>query len=124
VRPDKLLLQDILDSMAEVIENTPSNQAEFTANKLIGSHLLRHIQIIGEASWRLSKSITDQHPEVPWRQIAGMRHILVHDYFQVNWSRVYTTARDHVPALQPQLKQFWRLFHPTPSPNCRAFIIP
>jgi len=77
VRPDKLLLQDILDSITEVLDTTPATQAEFDANKLIGTYILRHIQIIGEASWRLSQPIKNQHPQVPWRQIAGMRHVLV-----------------------------------------------
>jgi uncharacterized protein with HEPN domain len=89
VRTDKLLLQDVLESIAEIIDTAPSNQAEFDANKLIGSHILRHIQIIGEASWRLSQPLKDQYPEVPWKQIVGMRHVLVHDYVEVNWARVY-----------------------------------
>lgn len=104
MRPDRLLLLDILESIAEVLETTPPTQVQFDSNKLVGSHILRHIQIIGEASWRLSKPLKDQHPEVPWKQIAGMRHVLVHDYFEVNWKRVYETARDHVPALKPRIE--------------------
>lgn len=104
MRPDKLLLQDVLESIAEVLDTTPSTQAQFDANKLIGSHVLRHIQIIGEACWRLFQTLKDQHPSIPWKQIAGMRHVLVHDYFEVNWKRVYETARDHVPVLKPQVE--------------------
>ena len=55
-------------------------------------------------SWRLSEAVRDGHPEVPWKQIAGMRHVLVHDYFGVNWARVYETARDHVPPLRPRIQ--------------------
>ena len=101
MRPDRLLLQDALDSIAEVIDATPASQERFDADKYLQSHLLRHLQIIGEACWRLSPLIQDQNPQVPWKQIAGMRHVLVHDYFEVNWTRVYETARDHVPALKP-----------------------
>lgn len=103
MRTDRLLLQDILDSIAEVIEATPATDAEFKASKYVQSHVLRHIQIIGEACWRLSATIKDQHPAVPWKKIAGMRHVLVHDYFEVNWTRVYQTARDHVPPLKPRI---------------------
>jgi uncharacterized protein with HEPN domain len=112
VRPDRPLLQDILESISEVLETTPATQAEFDADKLIRSHVLRHIQIIGEAIWRISNTVKDKHPEVPWRQIAGMRHVLVHDYFEVNWMRVYQTARDHVPALKPQIEAILASFPP------------
>ncbi len=104
MRPDRLLLQDILEAIGEVVDTTPPTRAAFDADKFVRSHLLRHIQIIGEAVWRLSPAIKERHPEVPWKLIAGMRHVLVHDYFEVNWARVYETARDHVPALKPMIQ--------------------
>lgn len=66
------------------------------------------LQIIGEAAWRLPDEIKQKHPATPWRKIAGMRHVLVHDYFQVNWNLLYTTARDHVPALRAQAQAVLR----------------
>jgi uncharacterized protein with HEPN domain len=66
------------------MDNTPATQVAFDADKFVRSHLLRHIQIIGEASWRLSDSLKGRNPKVPWKGIAGMRHVLVHDYFEVN----------------------------------------
>lgn len=99
-----MLLHDILESITEVLDTTPATQAEFDENKLVGTYLLRPIQIIGEACWRLSQPLKDKYPHVPWKKIAGMRHVLVHDYFEVNWKRVYETARDHVPALKPEIE--------------------
>jgi len=84
MKSDRLLLQDILDAVVEMLDTTPATKAEFDANKLVRSHILRHIQIIGEAAWRLSKPLQDLHPQVQWRRIAGMRHVLVHYYFEVN----------------------------------------
>lgn len=104
MRTDRLLLQDILDSITEVVDAAPPTEAEFNASKFVQSHVLRHIQIIGEAVWRLSTPLKDQNPAIPWKKIAGMRHVLVHDYFEVNWTRVYQTAREHVPPLKPQIE--------------------
>jgi len=47
MRPDRLLLQDIIEAIDEVIETTPSDKAKFDADKLVRSHLIRNIQIIG-----------------------------------------------------------------------------
>ncbi len=116
MRSDNQLLHDILESITEVLDTTPATQVEFDANKLIGTYVLRHIQIIGEASWRLSQSLKNQHPHVPWKKIAGMRHVLVHDYFEVNWTRVYETARDHVPVLKPQIEAILASLPPAGSP--------
>jgi len=104
MRPDRLLLEDILDAIAEVLDVTPSSRAEFDANKLIRSHVLRHIQIIGEAVSRLSAELKSRHPEVPWRSIAGMRHAIVHAYFEVDWNEVYGAATRDVPPLKSMIQ--------------------
>lgn len=101
MRTDRLLLEDMLAAIDEVIETTPAAKCDFDANKLVRSHVLRHIQIIGEVAWRISEESKARYPQVPWKQMAGMRHVLVHAYFQVNWNRVYLTAREHVPPLRP-----------------------
>jgi uncharacterized protein with HEPN domain len=104
MRNDRLLLQDMLEAIDEVVGTTPPTHAAFDADKFLRSHLLRHIQIIGEAACRLSPALKDANTQVPWKLIVGMRHVLVHDYFEVNWARVYETARDHVPALKPSIQ--------------------
>lgn len=108
MRPDRLLLQDMLEAVEEVIETTPPTKEEFDADKLVRSHVLRHIQIIGEAAWRISESLKGNFPQVPWKQIAGMRHVLVHNYFEVNWARVYETACRHVPDLKAKIEGILR----------------
>jgi uncharacterized protein with HEPN domain len=100
VRSDRLLLLDILDAIREVIGSTPASRREYDLDKHVRSHLVRHIQIIGEAASRLSQDVKEANPHIPWRAIAGMRHVIVHDYFEIDWNEVYNTAIRDVPALQ------------------------
>jgi len=104
MRPDRLLLEDILEAIDEVLDVMPPTRAEFDANKLVRSHVLRHIQIIGEAASRVSAELKERHPEIPWRSIAGMRHAIVHAYYQVDWNEVYGAATRDVPPLKDKVR--------------------
>lgn len=115
MRSDRLYLEDIRDAIAEVQRRLPSDRAEFDANPLLQSHVLRYVQVIGEAASRVSNSAKDRNPLVPWRQLSGMRHVLVHDYFRVDWNIVFTTARDNLPALGPLIEAALQSLPPDPA---------
>ena len=63
MRTDRLLLEDMLAAIDEVIETTPAAKCDFDANKLVRSHVLRHIQIIGEVAWRISEESKARYPK-------------------------------------------------------------
>src|SRR5580700_4220059 len=113
-RGNRLRLQDILDAVNEIQRYLPAERAGFDASPLLQSHIFRHVMIVGEATFRLSKDLKQSHPQIPWAKIEGMRHILVHDYFKVNWARVYDTARLDVPILKTQIEQILASLPPDP----------
>lgn len=104
MRNDRLLLEDIREAIAILRRYTPPQRSAFDADPPLQSHLLRHIQIIGEAAWRVSDALKRAHAEVPWKRIAAMRHVLVHDYFRVDLDQVWTVATIHIPVLQRQIE--------------------
>lgn len=114
MRHDRLLLEDILASIDEVAATLPASRDAFLADKLVQSHVLRHVMIIGEACWRLGDDTKALRPQVPWRRIASMRHVLVHDYFRVNWAIVFETAVTAVPELRPHIVALLELVPPPP----------
>ena len=99
---------DILDAIDVVERYLPADRAAFDRDPPVQSHVYRHVMIVGEAAWSLSHSLKARHPHVPWKQIEGMRHVMVHDYFRVDWDIVYATAKMHVPAFRPQVEAMLR----------------
>ena len=68
--------------------------------------IMRTVEIIGEAARRVSQETRDAHPEVPWNDIIGMRHRLVHEYFRIHLRRVWDTVQDEIPRLIEILEGF------------------
>jgi len=61
--------------------------------------ILRRITIIGEATKRLSKDFREQHPTIHWKEIAGMRDVIAHDYDEVDLDEVWTVVNENLPQL-------------------------
>lgn len=66
------------------------------------------MQIIGEASFKLSDAVRDAHSEVPWKSIIGMRHILVHDYFDVEWDVLWEVLQTRLAPLRAQVEAIFK----------------
>ena len=98
MRSDYLRLLDILDACKVILQYTPESRQEFDEDPPLRSHILLHIQIIGEAASKLSQPLRDQYPEVPWKAIMRMRTLIAHVYFGIDWNEVWQVAyRDIVP---------------------------
>ena len=103
---DDAYLLDILIAARRTLEFTAGKtQEEFARDDLIQNAVMRLVTIIGEAANRVSPDFRAAHPEIPWRDIIGMRHRLVHDYFKVDVARVWDTIRNDlrplIAALEP-----------------------
>ena len=90
---------DTLDRIAELVART--NKAEFDQDWVIQSALMRELEVLGEAAGRLSPEFVKAHLEIPWREITGIRHKLIHDYFEVDTEVVWRTATENVPEVFP-----------------------
>ena len=105
MRSDRLRLQDIVDAIEEIARYLPPDKSKFDSDPPLQSHIYRHLMIIGEAAWRLSNPLKDASAHIPWKQIEGMRHVMVHDYFKIDWNIVYVTARERVPELKRLIEE-------------------
>ena len=97
---DRLYLESIRDWLERIAEYTAGGEQEFLASRLIQDGVVRNLEVIGEATKNLSIELREANPAIPWRQIAGMRDVLIHDYLKVNLSRVWLTVSTDLPELR------------------------
>lgn len=106
-RRDELYLADIIEAASHIkafLEKLEKQDRDsFLGDELVRSAVLQKMTIIGEAAARISEETRAQYSEVPWHQVRGMRNILVHAYFSVNWDIVWDTATLAVPLFADQI---------------------
>jgi uncharacterized protein with HEPN domain len=90
---------DAIDRVAEAVSRTTLR--DFEKDWVIQDAIIRELQIVGEAAGRITRELTTSRPEIPWAEITGLRHKLVHDYFVVDLRIVWQTATEDVPLVRP-----------------------
>jgi uncharacterized protein with HEPN domain len=104
-RRDLDRMQDILEAIAAVRRHEPATFAEFESDEVIRTFALKQVEIIGEAAFKTSAALKANHPEIPWSAIEKTRHIFVHDYFAIEWDKLWSVITDHLEALREQVEQ-------------------
>ncbi len=103
--PDDLIyLQDIFERIVRIEIYTASGRTAFLENAMIQDAVIRNFEVIGEATKRLSPEIRQAYPDVPWRQIAGLRDVLIHNYGQVDLLEIWGIITDDLPLLKYTLE--------------------
>jgi uncharacterized protein with HEPN domain len=97
---DRERLLDILEAIAAIERRRPARRAEFDQDELIQVWCLRHLEIIGEAAANVSPETRALAPEIPWRQVTGMRNALIHAYFAVDWNAVWNVVERELEPLK------------------------
>lgn len=103
---DIAYLSDILESAkiaASYLETT--SYEEFEKNGIIQDAVIRRIEIIGEASNRVSNEVQKQYPDILWREMKGMRNLLIHEYDVINIDEVWNTVKNEFPKLIKQIEE-------------------
>ncbi len=111
IRRDGDYLLDIEDAIKRILEYTAGmNWDEYLQDYKTQDAVVRNLEVIGEATKDLSDNLTNQHPGIPWRDMAGTHDRLTHHYFGINHEIVWQIIEHDLPELKNQIEQVIRDF--------------
>jgi uncharacterized protein with HEPN domain len=97
---DLKLMWDMLDAARRVVSYVQGrSEAEYRQNRMLSDAVERCVEIVGEAARNVSESGRARLPAVPWSVVVGTRHIIAHDYGEIDPAKMWRIATIHVPAL-------------------------
>jgi uncharacterized protein with HEPN domain len=96
---DRVLLTHMRDCLDRILEYTNAERSRFDASRLVQDGVIRNLQTLAESSQRLSSEIKATEPQIPWRELAGFRNVIVHGYLGVDLGAVWLVIEKDLPAL-------------------------
>ena len=106
---DKGRLEHILNAIDVILKNKERyTYEEIVADPIIFYGFVKHVEIIGEAVYMLTKEFRATHTEVDWDVIEGMRHVLVHGYYKIRPKQLWNTIEQDIPELKPFIEQYYK----------------
>lgn len=106
MRDPRERLQDILEAIQNIQRHTSAGRQAFQHDELVQSWCVRHLQIIGEAARALPDETRNSIPGIPWSDIIGMRHVLVHNYFGIDTELVWNVVENRLDLLKTTIESF------------------
>lgn len=100
----KIFIEHIIESI-ELIETYAQKKTyrEFKNSTQLQDSIIRRLEIIGEAIKNIPKKVRQRYPSIPWKKVAGMRDILIHEYFGVDMRLTWEAVKKNLPELKKQI---------------------
>ena len=109
-------IQHMLEMALLLNEEFPKHSLEsIKADRILFYGLAKMVEIIGEASYKLTNEFKETHPELPWEAMESMRHIMVHGYYAISPERLWATMEKDIPAMIPILQIYINDFKNNPE---------
>lgn len=106
MKDERVYIEHMLNSIAKIEEYILDiGKDQFLEESLIQDAVIRQIEVIGEASKLISEKTKSKNPNIPWKDIAGMRDKLIHAYFGVDLEAVWDTVKKDIPSLKKGIEK-------------------
>ena len=106
MKDDLVYIEHILSCIDRIRSYTKGlDYDSFLEKQVVQDAIVRQLEIIGEATKRVSTEYRDRYPHIPWKVMAGMRDKLIHDYIDVDFRMVWSTATEDIPELESLIKE-------------------
>lgn len=99
----RVYLAHIVECIDRIQEYTSGGREAFFLSRLTQDAVIRNLEIIGEAARRVHEDYRQAHPHIPWRKMAALRNVLIHDYEGVDIRTVWLVAENDLPSLRVKL---------------------
>ncbi|BAS58575.1 hypothetical protein NIES2135_19170 [Leptolyngbya boryana NIES-2135] len=113
MREARLLLSDILECIERIESYTIEGREAFLQGRIIQDAVARNLEVIGEATKQLPPSLKESYPDVPWKRIAGLRDVLIHDYVRVDPEEVWRVVEQNLPGLKTNITAIFQELNPS-----------
>ena len=105
-RIEGLRIQDIIEAIESINRATKGKtEREFCDDEVLTSAVIRWLEIIGEAAKYVPLNIKQENPDVPWKEMAAMRDVAIHDYADLIPEEIWKTVTKDIPVLRDQIKK-------------------
>ena len=109
---DQVLLAHMRECLDRIREYTNADRAQFDTSRLVQDGVIRNLQTLAESSQRLSSEIKSTEPQIPWRELAGFRNVIVHGYLGIDLGAVWLVVEQDLPPLSEALNRMIEKLEP------------
>jgi len=125
-KDDSVYLRHIMDAFVQIERYTDGvSHDDFMENRLLQDGVIRQLEVMGEAARNLTEDLRNEYPNIPWRQMIGLRNRMIHAYFNVNLQIIWEIIQGDIPNLKKDINYVLEIHNkkkPIKTANCHHFL--